>query len=85
MARQSETMKTCSYGKFNVPSGYWSAKFQPHGLAFPYSVPKMKYRPGATQYLYMHPSGNGTFTGIWVSKARADKGMADIRKIGQMF
>ncbi len=79
-------MKTCSYATFRVPSGYWKSRFVSD--SFPlggHYLPRMIFRPGKTQYLYIWPSGNGTFSGEWVSKAEADKGIADIKKIGQLF
>lgn len=78
-------MKSCSFARFRVPSGYWTAHFSRTGLFFPYTTRKLVFRPGKTQYLYMAPGGNGTYDAIWVGKARADKDIADIRKIGQMF
>ncbi|MGI9410169.1 MAG: hypothetical protein ACR2OV_08845 [Hyphomicrobiaceae bacterium] len=80
------TMQSCSYAKFQVPSGYWSSKFvRAAFLAFPHSVPRAAFRPGKTQYLHMVPTGNSTFSGRWVSKAKADNGIAAIKKIGQVF
>ena len=79
------TMKSCSFAKFRVPSGYWSMSFVRSGLFFPHLAPKYPFRPGKTQYLYMAPGGNGTYDPVWVDKARADKDIAAIKKIGQMF
>ncbi len=79
-------MKTCSYKTFSVPSGYWESHFSTNPLvAVGSSLPAMVFKPGQTQYLYMRPAGYGTFEGVWVSKAQADKGIADIKKIGQVF
>lgn len=78
-------MKSCSFAKFRVPSGYWTAQFGRSALYFPYTTRKLVFRPGKTQYLYMAPGGNGTYDAIWVDKARADKDIAAIKKIGQMF
>jgi hypothetical protein len=80
------TMKSCSYKTFSVPSGYWKSRFPqniPMGLQN--YLPAMMFKPGKTQYLYMKPAGYGTFDGVWVSKAQADKGIAEIKKIGQFF
>ena len=79
------TMKTCSSATFKVPSGYWSAQFKGSFALFGHYLPKMIYRPGKTQYLYMYPAGNGTYEGEWVSKAQAKKGIAEIKRIGQLF
>ena len=80
------TMKTCSFGKFKVPSGYWASKFvYPIPLSFPISLPRMAFHPGKTQYLHMRPAGGSRFSGHWVSKAEADKGIAAIKQIGQVF
>jgi hypothetical protein len=94
------TMQTCSYKTFSVPSGYWEAEFiNRGGLNLPrlLSPPSMKFRPGATQYLYIAPAGNGTYSYNWVDKANgtysynwvdkatADKGIAEIKKISQVF
>jgi len=77
------TMKTCSYATFRVPSGYWESRFDTGWI--PHRVLKSKFRPGATQYLHMRPAGNGNFRGLWVDKAKADAGIAEIKKIGQVF
>ena len=80
------TMKTCSCATFSVPSGYWDAGFSSSsGPSLLHPVPGEIYRPGETQYLHMYPAGHYTFAGRWVSKAEAESGMAEIRKIGQMF
>ena len=80
------TMNTCSYATFKVPSGYWESVFVGSGFSFFASyVPGMIFHPGKTQYLYMRPAGNGTYEGSWVSKAEADKGIAEIKSINQMF
>jgi len=79
------TMKSCSYATFSVPSGYWKSKFVPSGLRFPHSLPSMIFRPGKTQYLYMRPAGYGNFSGHWISKAEAEKGIAAIKNIKQLF
>lgn len=79
------SMQTCSHQSFNVKSGYWSTSFLPRGMSFPHNLHNQAYRPGATQYLFMSPAGYGTFDGNWVDKSTADSGIAEIRKIGQMF
>lgn len=79
------TMKSCSYGTFNVPSGYWSSEFQISNHIFPQPVQPLAFRPGATQYLHMRPAGNSTFSADWVSKDVAERGIAEIKTIGQMF
>ena len=81
------TMQTCSYKTFNVPSGYWSSRFSSgflsgHGGGH---LSDMAFKPGHTLYIYMKPSGFGQFEGRLVSKAQADKGIAEIKKIGQVF
>ncbi len=82
--KQVGTIQYCGHATFRVPSGYWPSKFViPYG--FPISLPAMKFRPGATQYLYMKPNGNNSFRGVWVDKAQADEGIAAINKIGQVF
>ncbi|MEM9358702.1 MAG: hypothetical protein AAGB04_21185 [Pseudomonadota bacterium] len=78
-------MKSCSYAKFRVPSGYWSMSFGRTDFYIPSITPKYPFRPGKTQYLYMAPGGNGTYDPVWVDKARADKDIAAIKNIGQMF
>ena len=78
------TMKSCSYKTFTVPSGYWNSHYaQP--LAIPVPLGHMIFEPGKTKYIYMRPAGYGSFEVISVSKAQADKGIADIKKIGQVF
>jgi len=80
------TMMTCSYATFKVPSGYWRSEFVRGGLNYFWSpLPEMIFHPGKTQYLYMMPAGNGTYEGKWVSKAEADKGIAEIKSIKQIF
>lgn len=79
------SMKTCSHATFRVPSGYWPSKFVPSGLQFPYTLPAMAFKPGKTQYLHMRPAGYGTYSPHWVSQAEAQRGIAEIKKIGQIF
>lgn len=80
------TIETCSHATFSVPSGYWETSFQPQGLmGWPSAIGRQAYRPGVTQYLSMQPAGNYSFSGHWVTKAEADRGIAEIRKIGQML
>lgn len=81
------TMKSCGFGTFRVPSGYWSAEFRVAG-GFGMATGTVfdgTFRPGQTQYLHMSPAGHGMFHGRWVSKAQADAGIAEIKKIGQMW
>ena len=82
--KQVGTMKTCSFGRFRVPSGYWDVKFVGRHF-FGDHLPGEIFRPGKTQYLYMYPAGNSNFFGRWVSKAEAEEGIAKIREIGQFF
>ena len=70
---------------FQVKSGYWTTTFSQGGLTFPTVEPQHAYEPGSTQYLHMYPAGHGTFSGQWVSKSEAEKGIAEIRKISQML
>lgn len=78
------TMKSCSYKTFTVPSGYWNSHYaQP--LALPISMGHMTFEPGKTKYIYMKPTGFDYFDAVLVSKAQADKGIAEIKKIGQVF
>lgn len=84
------TMTTCGYGTFRVPSGYWpDAKFVyatgGHNFGFGNFILDSTFRPGKKQYLYYDPSGNYSWTGMWVSKERAEKGIAEIKKIGEMW
>lgn len=80
------TMQTCSSKTFHVKSGYWNTKFYVSmSLGFGHNLMEQVYRPGATQYLYMYPAGQGSYYGKWVDKAEADRDIAEIRKIGQMF
>jgi len=80
------SMNNCSYATFNVPSGYWKSEFVRGGLNYFWSpLPELIFHPGKTQYLYMKPAGYGTYEGEWVSKAEADKGIANIKKINQVF
>lgn len=79
------TIKTCGYKSFSVQSGYWESHFLQGGLSFPIHLPKMIFRPGQTQYLYMKPAGYGTFEGEWVGKSEAEKSIANIKQINQLF
>jgi hypothetical protein len=79
------TMKSCSFRTFRVPSGYWDARFTGGGNLFGHGVPGQIYHPGKTQYLHMYAAGNNSFTGRWVSKAEAQQGIAEIKKIGQLY
>lgn len=82
-------MNSCSTATFDVPSGYWRGHFQTTYTAldglYPHGVMPAKYHPGTTKYLHMRPVGNQMFRGFWVDKAKADKGIARIKQISQMF
>ena len=78
------TMRTCSYAKFKVPSGYWESHFNPPpflGMQIPHRVPASAFKPGATQYLHMYPNGNSGFYAAWVPKSVAEKGIAELKQI----
>ncbi|MGH1418867.1 MAG: hypothetical protein ACRBCJ_08410 [Hyphomicrobiaceae bacterium] len=81
------SMWTCSHATFKVPSGYWKAKFTQAGFIVPLShhIFEPTFHPGKTQYLYMAPAGNSTFSGRWVSKAQSDEGIAAIKNIKQFY
>lgn len=78
-------MKSCSYTTFKVASGYSTIEFYYTTSLFPRAFPGMVLRPGKTQYLYIQPAGNSTYDADWVSKEIADKRIAEIKQIGQIF
>lgn len=79
------SMQSCSHATFQLKSGQWSTAFVPSNALFPHTLPDQIYRPGTTQYLYMYPAGYGQFDPKWVTKAEADAGIAEVKKIGQVF
>lgn len=78
------SMKSCSYKTFTVPSGYWDSHYAQF-LALPTSMGHMTFEPGKTKYIHMKPTGYNYFDAVSVSKAQANKDIAEIKKIGQVF
>jgi hypothetical protein len=85
--RQVGRMKTCGHTRFRMASGYKQLAFHFDNslLDIPSTTRPLAFKPGNTNYIYMKPGGNGTWFAREVSKAEAERAIAEIKQIGQMF